>query len=153
MAADAWVVYDHVTEIMADGTLDFDTDSFRVALVTSSYTPSNAHTAWSSISGNEVANGNGYSTHGDAVTVTWTRSSDTTTFDSDDPAWTASGGSITARYAVLVHDADGNGSIAAGDAPIAYSLLDNTPADVTAADGADLTIQLNANGYFQVSRA
>lgn len=152
MAADAWVVYDQIVEVMADGTLDFDTDSFRVALVTSSYTPSASHTAWSSISGNEVANGNGYSTHGDGITVTWSQTSGTATFDSDNPSWTASGGSITARYAVLVHDANGDNALAGTDIPIAYSLLDNTPADVVANDGADLTIQISSNGYFQVAK-
>lgn len=153
MAADAWVTYNRLMEWVGDGTIDLDTDSFRVALVTSSYTPAVTHDTWADVSANEVANGNGYSTHGDAVTATWTHSSGTVTFDSDDPTWTASGGSITARYAVLVHDANGDNALASTDKVMAYCLLDNSPADVTATDGNTFTITLASTGYFRTAAA
>jgi hypothetical protein len=60
----------------------------------------------------------------------------------DDPAdavWTAAGGSITARFAVLYE--------VAGDV-LCYCLLDSTPADVTATDGNTLTVAFNASGIF-----
>jgi len=63
----------------------------------------------------------------------------------DDPAdmvWTASGGSITARFAVLYENA--------GDV-VCYCLLDSTPADVTATDGNTLTITLHASGIFTLA--
>lgn len=47
------------------------------------------------------------------------------------PSWTASGGSITARYAVIYE---------VGGDVLAFVLLDNAPADVTATDGNPLTI-------------
>jgi hypothetical protein len=154
MAADAWKIYNKTKEYIGDGTIDLDagTGYFSVFLATSSYTPAITHEAYSSVSGAEVANGNGYTTGGDILsTPTWTESSGTVTFDSDDPSWTASGGSITARYAVLVHIAAGSSVPQAADKIMAYCLLDNSPADVTAVDGADFTIQLAAGGYFQVS--
>ena len=154
MAADAWAVYNKAKEFIGDGTIDLDARSayFSVVLLTSSYTPALTHSTYADISGAEVAEANGYTTGGDVCSnVTWSESSGTVTFDSDDPAWTASGGSIVARYAALVHIAAGSGLPQTGDKLIAYSLLDNAPADVTAVSGADFTIQISANGYFQVS--
>jgi len=154
MAADAWKIYNGAKEYIGDGTIDLDAGDgfFAVILATSSYTPSLAHDAYSSVSAAEVANGNGYTTGGNAlVSSTWTNSSGTVTFDSNNPTWTASGGSIVCRYALLVHVAAGTGLVQSTDKLIAYSLLDNTPADITVADTDVLTIELNANGYFQVS--
>jgi len=154
MAADAWKMYNKAKEFIGDGTIDLDAGDayFAVILLTSSYTPALTHDTYSDVSSNEVANGNGYSTGGvTPSSTTWTESSGTVTFDSADPSWTASGGSITARYAALVHVAAGSGDPQAGDKLICYSLLDNSPADVTANDGADLTLVLNSDGYFQVS--
>lgn len=148
MAVGTWTIYDSFLEYMADGTCDLDGDTFKVALVTSSYTPAqDTHDTWSDVSANEVANGNGYTTGGVTVTQTWVESAGTVTFDSDDPSWTASGGSITARYAVIYDDTP----TSPADPLVAYLLLDDTPADVTATSGADLTIVLPSGGYFQLS--
>lgn len=38
--------YNSFSEYMADGTFDLNTDTFKVALVASTYTPSAAHTVW-----------------------------------------------------------------------------------------------------------
>ena len=154
MAADAWKVYNKTKEYIGDGTIDLDAGDafFSVILVTSSYTPALTHSTYADVSANEVANGNGYTTGGDFPgTTTWTESSGTVTFDSADPSWTASGGSITARYAVLVHVAAGTGVPQSTDKILAYCLLDNTPADVSAADGNAFTITLDSTGYFTVS--
>lgn len=150
MAADNWKVYNKFKEYMADGSIDLDGDSFKVALYQST---SNCATLTNALRGdltNEVAEPSpsvGYTTGGVAVTQTWVESSGTVTFDSDDPAWTASGGSIVARFAVLWDDTPSSPL----DPLVCFSLLDNSPADVTVTDGNTLTLQLNANGYFQVS--
>ncbi len=47
------------------------------------------------------------------------------------PVWTASGGSITARYAAIYE---------VGGDVLAFVLLDSAPADVTATTGNTLTI-------------
>ena len=148
MAADAWKVYDKAKEYIGDGTIDLDGDTFKVVLCT---VTSNATTQtlqlYASLT-EELSTANGYTAAGDTPgSVTWTESSGTVTFDSADPAWTASGGSITARYAVLYDDTPSSPA----DPLIAYCLMDNSPADVTVTDGNTLTIQLNASGYFQVS--
>jgi hypothetical protein len=65
-----------------------------------------------------------------------------TTFDAADTTWNASGGSITARRAIIYDDT------ATNDDLVASILLDNTPADVTATAGNPLTLQWNASGIF-----
>ena len=159
MAAGNWIVYNSAKEFMLDGTIDLDAGDgfFSVVLCTSSYTPALTHSTYANISGAEVANGNGYTTGGDFPgTVTWAAAGGDATqmiFDSADPAWTASGGSITARYAVLTHVAAGTGVPQSTDKIIAYLLLDTTPADVTVTDGNTLTIQLASGGYFNLDGA
>lgn len=147
-AAGRWKLYNSFKEKVADGTIDLDTHSFKCALFLST---SNANTLTNEALAdltNQVANGSGYLTGGVALTgVTWVRSGGTVTFDCDNPGWTASGGPITARYAVIYDDTD------ASDSLVAVCLLDTTPADVTAADGNPFTITINAAGVFTFSGA
>jgi hypothetical protein len=148
MAADALVFYNSFTEALGDNTIDLDNDTFNVALFTSSYTPNVATQSQYSALTNEVANGNGYTTGGAALTtVTWSQTGGTATFDAADTEWTASGGPITARYAVVYS------VTATGNDLVGYVLLDNTPADVTVTDTNTLTIQWHANGIFTLAPA
>ena len=149
MAADAWKMYQSARERLADGTYDLDTDSFKMALFLST---SDAATLTAGTNDNladltnEHANGNGYTTGGVALTnVVWTRSSNTVTFDCDNAVWTASGGSITCRFAVIYDDTH------ASDGLLCMTTLDNTPADVTVTDGNTLTVAINASGVFDLT--
>lgn len=154
MAAGKWKVYEFAKKYLADGTFDLDdTTNWKVALFLST---SNANSlgVGTGVYGdltNEHANANGYTTGGVALTgITWTRSGGTVTFDLDNPVWTAAGGSITARFAVIYKNATVNGIVK----PIlCVCLLDTTPADVTATDGNTLTININASGAFTLSGA
>jgi len=149
MAANAWVFYNEFTEYIADGTMDLDADSFKIALFLST---SNAATP--TLSGlasitNQHANANGYTTGGVVLgSVTWTRAAGVATFDCADAVWTASGGSLVARYAVIYNDTV---TTPVADPLICYSLLDNTPADITVTDTNTLTIQMSASGIFTLS--
>lgn len=86
---------------------DFDTDTIKVLLTTSSYTPTQStdkyKDAVSAIGTNEVS-GAGYTTGGATLgTKTNTNSSLTTTLDAADVTWSTS--TITnARYAVIYDD-------------------------------------------------
>jgi hypothetical protein len=147
MAADAWIRYNGFSEYLGDGTIDMDNDTFKVQLHTSTYTPAVTHDVLTDLT-NEVANGNGYTTGGVTLTSpTWTRSGATVTFDAADAQWTASGGSIVARYAVIYDDTP----TSPANPLVAYSLLDNTPADVTVADGTTLTIAFHTNGILTLT--
>jgi hypothetical protein len=85
--------------------VDFDTDTIKVALVSSSYTPNqDTHDYWDDVATYEVS-GTGYTAGGATLatkTVGYTAGTNVTKFDGDDVSWTTS--TITARYAV-VYDA------------------------------------------------
>lgn len=136
------VFYDSFIEAVGDGTIDMDTDTLKCALFTSTHVPAASDTAYSGLT-NEVAQANGYTTGGDTLTtVVWTQTAGALEFNSDDPQWIATGGSIVARYFVVYS------VTATGNDLILYGLLDNSPADVTTTDTNTLTIQVNASGWF-----
>ena len=143
MAANAWVIYNNAKLKIHNSTVDLDADSIKCALFTSAYSPATTQTTYASISTNEVASGNGYTTGGVTIAGTVSEASGTVTFDVADPQWTATGGSIVCRYAVLYDSTIGD--------LIAYSLLDNTPADVTVTSTNVLTLQINASGVYQAA--
>lgn len=145
MAAAAWKVYGSAVLAINKGDLDLDS-GIRMVLVTSSYTPDqSADDTWSDVSTNEVADGGGYSTHGKAVTMSNTRSSLVTTIDCDDQTWTTS--TITAKYAVLVKDANADNALAGTDQLIAYCDLNDGGGSLSSTS-ADFAVSINASGIF-----
>lgn len=148
MAASAWRKYDSFPEYMGDNTIDMDNDTFKMALYlsTSNAATVTTNTVKADLT-NEHSNANGYTTGGVTVAATWAHSGGTTTFDVADGAWTASGGTITARFAVIYDDTP----TSPADPLACYSLLDTTPADVSVTDGNTLTVQINASGVFTIT--
>jgi hypothetical protein len=140
MAAGAWTFTNEGRTELSKGTW-LDADTYKIALFLSTSNLGAASTTYAALT-NEHANGNGYTTGGNAVTLS--RSGTTTlTFDATDPAvWTASGGSITAKFGVLYE---------VGGRVVAYFLLDSGGADVTATDGNTLTITIHASGLFTLA--
>lgn len=130
MTAGTWTFPNGARTNLLNGTFDIDSDTWRVALVTSSSNIGSSTTTWAGVT-NEVAQANGYTTGGVAVTLTLSGTTSVTASFSTNPTWTASGGSITARWAVL-YELGGN--------VLCYVLLDNPPADVTTTNGNSLTI-------------
>jgi hypothetical protein len=142
MAAGPWVFPDSARTDLLNGTFDLDTDTFLVALFLSTSNIGASSTTYAGLT-NEHANANGYTTGG--VSIGALALSGTTTVTVDDAAdvvWTASGGSITARFAVIYES---------GGRVLCYCLLDSAPADVTATDGNTLTITFHANGIFTLA--
>lgn len=139
-------MFQSANKYIGDGTIDLDTNTFKVTLHTSSYVPNAAtQTVYADLT-NELSTANGYTNGGATLgSVTWTQSTVTMTFDAADTSWTASGGSITARYAVIRSTVTANGHV---EPLLAYILLDITPADVTATSGNDFLLQWNASGIF-----
>lgn len=136
-------------EYCGDGTIDLDDNTFKVMLLTSGYTPNvETQTVKADIVANEISAANGYTAGGVTVAATWVKSTTTVTFDLADAVWTASGGSLTARYAAVYRDGTVNGVV---DALVCYVLLDVTPADVVATAGNDLRVVWHANGVFVLS--
>ena len=142
MAAGNWTFPDGARTRLLDGTFDLNTDTFLMALFLSTSNLGAATTTYAGVTG-EHANANGYTTGG--ISMGPLTLAGTTTVTVDDPAdavWTASGGSITARFAAIYESA--------GDV-LCYCLLDSTPADVTATTGNTLTVALNASGIFTLA--
>jgi len=139
-AAGNWTFTNATRTNLSTGTY-LDADSYKISLHTSASNIGAGSTTYAGVTG-EVANGNGYTTGGNAVTLSRTGTT-TVTFDTTDPAvWTASGAGFTARYAVL-YEVGGN--------VIAYCLLDSAPADVTITAGNTLTLTINASGVMTLA--
>jgi hypothetical protein len=138
MAAGPWVVYNEFKATLGLKALQLNTDSMKVALFLSTSNAGNAAlvTAQYATLTNEVAAANGYATGGVVCAPTYSQTAGTATFDTADASWTASGGSITSRFAVVYDNSAVNKDL------IAYCLLDATPADVTVTTGNTLTIQI-----------
>lgn len=140
MAAGSWTFTNEGRTRLSTGEW-LDADSYKIALFLSTSNIGPASTTYAGLT-NEHANANGYTTGGNAVTLTRTGTT-TVTYDVTDPAaWNASGGSITARYGVLYE---------VGGRVLAYCLLDNSPADVTVTSGNPLTIQIHSSGVFTLA--
>lgn len=149
MAAGKWKMYAKAKLAEANGDIDFNGHSFKINLYlsTSNCDTLTAHDALADLT-NQVATAFGYTQDTKAITITTADSSGTTTIDeTTNPVWTASGGSITARFAVIYDDTH------ADKIPVFVCLLDTTPADVTATDGNTFTITQNASGVVTKSGA
>jgi hypothetical protein len=144
MPAAIW--YGNSVQNFFDGTetLDWDTNTIKVSLHTSTYTPDRDADDYHDDATNEVANGNGYTTGGQAITtptVSFDSATDETRLDADDPAWPAS--SFTARTAVWYKD---KGGASSADPLIGYLPFGS---DVTVSSGT-LTIACDATGHFKL---
>lgn len=97
----ASVIYNAFKKNIMNGGIDLDTDTIKVALVTSSYSPNiDTHEDMADVT-NEVT-GTGYSAGGATLankTVTADTVDDEGVFDADDVTWSSS--TITARGAVV----------------------------------------------------
>lgn len=124
------------------------TATFKVTLHSSAYTFAATHQVYADLT-NELSTANGYTNGGLALSsVTFNRSGNVTTFDAADAVWTASGGSIVARRAVIRAIGTFNSQV---DPLVASVLLDTTPADVTTTAGNTLTLAWNGSGIYTVT--
>lgn len=140
-AAGAWAFTNGGKTKLLDGTFDIDTDSWKMALFLSTSNLGAASTTYAGVT-NEHANANGYTTGGIAVALTLAGTTTVTVDVTTDPVWTASGGSIVARFAAI-YEVGGN--------VLCYCLLDSTPADVTVTTGNTLTVAASATGVFTLT--
>jgi len=132
-------LYNHTAKLFADGSNAVG-DTYKVKLYASA-TFDAADTTLAGITGTEATTGTGYTAGGETlanVAVTTVTTNDAK-FDADDVTWTASGGSITASYAVIYNDTDTD------DPPLAFVDFDGSQ---SAGDGTDFKIVWDANGIF-----
>lgn len=127
--------------------VNVSSDTFKLGLTTSSYTPSQANHATISDITNEVS-GSGYA-RVTLANVVFTRTANVTKFSCDAAVFTASGGSIVARYFFIFDDT----VTSPADPLVGYGLIDSNNLDVTTTNGNTLTITPNASGFYTVTRS
>jgi hypothetical protein len=112
----ASLIYNSAVDDMARGAIDFDTDSFKVMLVTSSYTPNKDTDDKRNDVTNEVS-GTGYTAGGAAsvCTVTKDTANDKVTLSFAATSWSTA--TITARGAVYYKS---RGGASSADELVAY---------------------------------
>jgi hypothetical protein len=111
----ASLIYNSCLDDTVKGSIDFDTDTFKMILVTSSYTAAKTHAKRSDVT-NEVS-GTGYTTGGNAAAATCTKDN---TNNREDitfaiTSWTTA--TITARAGVIYKS---RGGLASADELVAY---------------------------------
>lgn len=151
MAAGTWVLYNTAKQRSLDGTLDVNAKQIKIQLVTSTYTPSLAHLSLTTttIASNKAANTNPasgldtYTTGESSLVATgnnyrWDISATS--------VWTATGGSIVAKYAILAEATDNQ--------LVGYcDLATGTASGVTVTSGNTLTISFPTSGVLLLSGA
>lgn len=151
MAQGDLTVFNEFAEAMADGRLDLDTDTFKIAIVDTLPSASDTIPTWgaggtTNISANEVTAGGGYTTGGETLAnVSWGQTSGTATFDADDVSWTSSGSGDPADcVAAVVYD-----DTAANKDCVCFIDLttDGGTTPVSLLEG-DIEITFNASGIF-----
>ncbi len=153
--ATTFTAYNSLKKYLLDGTIDLDTDTIKVALVTSDYTPDAKHDVLADVTASPspevvaiASPNNGYTKGGEALTgqaVTLTDSPSASKFDATDLAWTAL--TATFRYGIMYSEKISGGVT---NPLIGYILFDTTPADISVS-GVDFTIQWSVNGIITLT--
>lgn len=113
----ASLIYNNAIDNAARGTIDFDTDTFKVMLVTSSYVPNKDTHEFRSDVTNEVGNSGTYASGGSAsvATVTLDTANDRVDITFASVNWTSA--TISAAAAVIYKS---RGGAATADELVAY---------------------------------
>lgn len=137
------VIYNSFKGAIMDGGVDLDTDTIKVALVTSTYTPDqDTHDFFDDVT-NEVS-GTGYTAGGETIAnddVTVDTTDNEGVYDGDDVTWASS--TITARGAVIYKSTG-----TASTSPLICYL--DFGSDQSSSAG-DFTIQWNSEGILNLA--
>ncbi len=140
-------MFEGATGLMKNGSA-----LYRLALVSSAWTPANStDEVWADVSANEIAGVNGYTTGGGTLaSVVLNQTAGVVKFTSAAFVWTASGGSIAAwRRGVVYYLGTLNGKV---NPIVGHFLGDSTPADIPATTtGNTLTVTPNASGIMSAT--
>lgn len=140
-------MYGNLIQRAFNGEVDYDTDTIKVALLTSAYVPDqDNHQTWSQVKASEVT-GTGYVAGGATLsgkTITYDPGNNVTVLDAEDVTWANS--TITARYAVIYDDAG-----AADNEKVLLGYVD-FGVDQASTNG-NFTITWDASGIFRFTVA
>ena len=134
------IIYNNFIDHLGEKLYDMPNDTFKIVLLDDGHTPSAAHVDYDDISGDELSNGNGYTTGGATLTsVTWTASGGTNTFDAADAQWEDA--NFTSRYAVIYNTSVSDELVC---------LIDFT--ENKQASGITFKVRFNASGIFKLAQ-
>ncbi|MFC3079523.1 hypothetical protein ACFODL_15595 [Phenylobacterium terrae] len=148
MAASAWAVLNRAKPKLLTGGLDLDSGTWKMALCTSAqsitadFAGTSTDARYSDLTG-QVANGNGYTTGGQTITLTVTRSTGTVTVDTSDVSFTSS--TFDAKYAVIYCDSATNKDI------LCFCDLETGDADGLSPNNGTLSVTIHASGLFTLA--
>lgn len=126
--------FNSFVELLAEKAHNLGSDTLKIALTNTA--PTSSNTVLANIT--QIANGNGYTTGGTAVTITASsQTSGTYKLVGDDVVFTATGSMGPFRYAVLYNDT------ATNDELIGYV---DYGSSITLASGETFTIDLDQSG-------
>tara|TARA_R100001086_G_C11848145_1_gene260670 strand:+ start:12209 stop:12625 length:417 start_codon:yes stop_codon:yes gene_type:complete len=136
-------LYNSAKQKLMDGSIDLDTDTIKVALCTSTYSPDiDTHEDFADIT-NEVS-GTGYTAGGETLankSVTKDTTDDEGVFDADDVTWLIA--TITARYAIVYKDT--------GVSTTSWLICYIDFGSDQSSSASDFTIQWNAEGIVNIT--
>lgn len=132
-SASPGTIYQRFMANLLNKVCDLAGDTIRLALLTDSYTIDATHNVWGDVSANEVANGNGYTTGGVALSGKAVTQGSPTKWDATDALF--SGLTKAFRYGVLYDD-----TLANNDLIVVFDFGAQNVSNV------DLTIAWNAGG-------
>lgn len=124
--------------------IDYLSDTIKATLHNTTYVPAIDTDELFAAATNELTTANGYTAGGVTLgtkTISYNATGNVTTVDCADFGWTAAGGSLVYRYAVIWRDAT-------DDVLIGY-IDQTTSGNFTLADGNTVTFQTGASGLFQ----
>lgn len=131
MAVGKWRRTNNARMRLAKGNWNIDSATMKCALFLSTSNIGPTSTTYAALT-NEHANANGYTTGGVSVDFAFSGTTTITrVFTGGNPSWTAAGGSLVFRYAVIYE---------VGGDVYEYCLLDTTPGNITIPDGLQFTI-------------
>lgn len=113
-------VYGKGMQFTVIGSVDWDTDTFKLTLHTVTWTPNQDTNDFFDDATNELTTANGYTAGGvtlASLAVTYDSASQQVRWDFADPAWTFTGAGVTWRYGVV---RKARGGVASADELLAY---------------------------------
>ena len=145
MAQGDLTVYEEFRLYIGDGSHDLNSDTFKVALITTLPTASDATPDFADYT--EVS-GTGYTGGGETAAATYTEAAGTATFDIADVSWTQNGAGPTNIKAAIIYNTSHVGT---NDAVAFVDMTtDGGTTAISLVDG-DISITFNASGVFTLA--
>ena len=142
MAAGAWTATNGGRTSLINGTFDIDSDTYKMALFTSSSNLGASSTTYAGVTGEVGTTNTGYSTGGIGVTLQLSGTTTVTVAMQTAPVWTAGSATLVAKFAGI-YEVSGN--------ILVYCTLDSGGADVTTTNGNTLTVGSDGGTVFTLA--